>query len=79
MGLSSGWVTSDRPTIPPSVSRLGATLSGTGDPVVSLRIHMVSRCSTSWQDLILARTRQASLVRSWGVICLSGLPMISSL
>ena len=79
MRLSSGWVTSDRPTIPASVSRLGATLSGTGDTVASLRIHMVSRRSTSWQDLIFARTRQASLVRSWGVISLSGLPMISSL
>ena len=45
----------DAPTIVPSASRIGETVSETGNTVPSFRTRMVSRCSTGWPALILAR------------------------
>src|SRR5665811_1464275 len=45
--VRSRWIT-DVPTIAPSASRIGETVSETGNTVPSLRTRLVSRCSTCW-------------------------------
>src|SRR5665647_2851985 len=68
----------DVPTIAPSASRIGETVSETRNTDPSFRTRMVSRWSMCWPALTLARTSFISSGRSLGVTVSAGLPTISS-
>jgi len=80
---SFSWVMSrvivDPPTTAPSASRIGETVSKTGNTVPSFRTRRVSKCSTSKPASILARMEVISPVRPSGLSWSMDVPSISSL
>ena len=68
----------DAPTTAPSASRIGETVSKTGNTVPSFRERRVSKGSTSWPALILARMEMVSSVRPSGLSRSMDVPSISS-
>jgi PAS domain S-box-containing protein len=72
-------VIEDAPTTAPSASRIGETVSKTGNTVPSFRTRTVSKCSTSKPALTLARLELISPVRSSGLSWSMDWPSISSL